>query len=193
MSEVAGRSTIMAMVQKVNPNIQKNSKETKSIIEKLKSLEHEGYQFEGAESSFEILVRKELGMYTPSFKLLEYKVITDQPSVTDNSALATIKLEVNGVEEVTAAAGNGPVNALDNALRKALSVFYEPIARMYLKDYKVRVISGDKATSAKVRVIIESTDGKSTWNTVGVSHDIIEASWEALVDSVDYLIVKEAN
>ncbi|MCT4663381.1 MAG: citramalate synthase [Tissierellales bacterium] len=193
MSEVAGRSTIMAMVQKVNPNIQKNSKETKSIIEKLKSLEHEGYQFEGAESSFEILVRKELGMYTPSFKLLEYKVITDQPSVTENSALATIKLEVNGVEEVTAAAGNGPVNALDNALRKALSVFYEPIARMYLKDYKVRVISGDKATSAKVRVIIESTDGKSTWNTVGVSHDIIEASWEALVDSVDYLIVKEAN
>lgn len=193
MSEVAGRSTIMAMVQKVNPNIQKNSKETKSIIEKLKSLEHEGYQFEGAESSFEILVRKELGMYTPSFKLLEYKVITDQPSVTENSALATIKLEVNGVEEVTAAAGNGPVNALDNALRKALSVFYEPISRMYLKDYKVRVISGDKATSAKVRVIIESTDGKSTWNTVGVSHDIIEASWEALVDSVDYLIVKEAN
>lgn len=193
MSEVAGRSTIMAMVQKVNPNIQKNSKETKAIIEKLKTLEHEGYQFEGAESSFEILVRKELGMYTPSFKLLEYKVITDQPSVTENSALATIKLEVNGVEEVTAAAGNGPVNALDNALRKALSVFYEPIARMYLKDYKVRVISGDKATSAKVRVIIESTDGKSTWSTVGVSHDIIEASWEALVDSVDYLIVKEAN
>jgi 2-isopropylmalate synthase len=190
MSEVSGRSTIISMVNKVNPDIKKNSQETKNIIDKLKKLEHEGYQFEGAESSFEVLVRKELGLFKPSFELIEYKVIIDNPSTTENSALATIKLKVNGVMEVTAEAGNGPVNALDKALRKALSVFYKPISSMYLKDYKVRVISGDKATSAKVRVIIDSTDGVSTWSTVGVSHDIIEASWEALVDSVEYLLIK---
>ncbi|MFD3157241.1 citramalate synthase [Haloimpatiens sp. FM7330] len=191
MSEVSGRSTIMPIINKINLNIEKDSQETKRIINKLKKLEHEGYQFEGAESSFELLVRKELGIFKPSFQLIEYKVITDKPSNTCHSALATIKLMVNGVMEVTAEAGNGPVNALDKALRKALSVFYKPISKMYLSDYKVRVISGDKATSAKVRVIIESTDGVSTWNTVGVSHDIIEASWEALVDSVEYLLTNK--
>ncbi|MDP4146665.1 MAG: citramalate synthase [Bacillota bacterium] len=191
MSEVSGRSTIMSVVNKVNPDIKKNSDETKQIVEKLKELEHEGYQFEGAESSFELLVRKELGLFKPSFELIEYKVITDKPSNTEYSASAVVKIMVNGVMEVTAADGKGPVNALDRALRKALSVFYDCIASMYLSDYKVRVISGDKATSAKVRVIIESTDGEETWNTVGVSYDIIEASWKALVDSVEYRITQE--
>jgi 2-isopropylmalate synthase len=186
MSEVSGRSTIMSIIKKVNPDVDKNSDATKNIIKKLKELEYEGYQFEGAESSFELLVKKELGMFTPSFELVEYKVIIDEPSATKNSALVVMKIMVNGVLEVTAAEGKGPVNALDNALRKALSVFYKSISDMYLADYKVRVISGDVATSAKVRVIIESTDGNSTWYTVGVSHDIIEASWKALVDSVEY-------
>lgn len=193
MSEVSGRSTILTAINKIDSTINKNSKETKAIIDKLKELEHFGYQFEGAENSFELIIRKELGLFVPSFNLVEYKVIIDQPSNTDHSALAMIKLRVNGVLEVTAETGNGPVNALDKALRKALSVFYEPISRMYLKDYKVRVISGDKATSAKVRVVIESTDGISTWNTIGVSHDIIEASWKAMVDSVEYLLIKEAK
>lgn len=193
MSEVSGRSMILATIQKIDPSIEKNSNETKRIIAKLKELEHEGYQFEGAESSFELIIRKELGLFDPSFQLVEYKVVVDQPSTTKNSALAMIKLKVNGVLEMTAEAGNGPVNALDKALRKALSVFYKSISKMYLKDYKVRVISGDKATSAKVRVIIESTDGISTWSTIGVSNDIIEASWKAMVDSVEYLLIKEAN
>ncbi len=190
MSEVAGRSTIMSVINKIDPTIDKNSEKTKKIIKRLKELEHEGYQFEGAESSFELLVRKELGLFKPSFKLIEYKVITDEPSNTDKSAIVAMKIKVNDEIEVTAADGRGPVNALDLALRKALSVFYEPISKMYLTDYKVRVISGDRASSAKVRVIIESTDGINIWNTVGVSYDIIEASWKALVDSVEYMLIQ---
>lgn len=190
MSEVAGRGTILSAIKKLNPNLDKNSEETKTIMKKLKELEYEGYQFEGAEGSFELLVRKELGKFKPSFELVEYKVIIDKPSNTDHSAAAMVKIKVNGVLEITAADGKGPVNALDKALRKALEVFYKDLSNVYLLDYKVRVISGNKATSAKVRVLIESTDGVSTWTTVGVSYDIIEASWIALVDSVEYKLIK---
>ena len=189
MSEVSGRSTIMNIINTVDPRIKKDSEETKRIMERLKELEHQGYQFEGAESSFELLVRKELGLFKPSFELIEYKVMIDKPSTTERTATVAMKIKVNGVLEVTAADGKGPVNALDIALRKALSVFYKSISTMYLTDYKVRVISGDMATSAKVRVIIESTDGDSTWTTVGVSYDVIEASWKALVDSVEYRLL----
>lgn len=190
MSEVSGRSTIMSFINALNPSITKNSEETKRILKKLKDLEYEGYQFEGAEGSFELLVRKELGLFKPSFQLVEYKVIIGESSTTDCSALATIKIMVNGVMEITAAEGNGPVNALDKALRKALSVFYKSISEMYLNDYKVRVIDGDKATDAKVRVIITSTDGNSIWSTVGVSENIIEASFKALADSVEYKLIQ---
>jgi 2-isopropylmalate synthase len=116
-------------------------------------------------------------------------VLIDEPSRTDKSSTVAMKIKVNDILEVTAADGNGPVNALDIALRKALSVFYPSISTMYLTDYKVRVIGGDKATSAKVRVLIESTDGNNIWTTVGVSYDIIEASWKALVDSVEYRLL----
>ena len=186
MSEVSGRSTIVKSLNKINHNINKDSLETKVVMERLKELEHEGYQFEGADGSFELLVRKELNIFKPSFELIEYKMVKDAPSTNNHSATAVVKIMVNGVREIAAADGNGPVNALDKALRRALSVFYDDIKNMYLTDYKVRVISEDKATSAKVRVMIESTDGRNTWATVGVSHDIIEASWKALVDSVEY-------
>lgn len=189
MSEVSGRSTIVKSLNKIKSNINKDSYETKVIMEKLKELEHEGYQFEGADGSFELLVRKELNVFKPSFELIEYKMVKDAPSASNYSATAVVKIIVNGVREIAAADGNGPINALDKALRRALSVFYDDIKSMYLTDYKVRVISEDKATSAKVRVIIESTDGKDTWATVGVSHDIIEASWKALVDSVEYKLL----
>lgn len=190
MSEVAGRGTILSAIKRLNPSLDKNSEETKSIMKRLKELEYAGYQFEGAEGSFELLVRKELGKFKPSFELIEYKVIIDKPSTTDHSATAMVKIKVNGVLEITAADGKGPVNALDNALRKALEVFYKDLSNVYLLDYKVRVISGNKATSARVRVLIESTDGISTWTTVGVSYDIIEASWLALVDSVEYKLIR---
>lgn len=190
MSEVSGRSTIMSFINAVNPNIRKNSEEAKNILKRLKDLEYEGYQFEGAEGSFELLVRKELGLFKPSFQLVEYKVIIGEPSAKDCTALATMKIMVNGVMEIAAAEGKGPVNALDNALRKALTVFYKSISNMYLTDYKVRVIDGDKATDAKVRVIITSTDGNLIWSTVGVSNDIIEASFKALADSVEYKLIQ---
>ncbi len=191
MSEVSGRSTILSIINKVSPDIKKDSVETARIMKRLKELEHEGYQFEGAEGSFELLVRKELGLFRPSFELIQYKVMIDDPSPTDLSATVAMKIRVNGVVEVTAAEGRGPVNALDIALRKALSVFYESIGSMYLTDYKVRVIGGNKATSAKVRVMIESTDGNTTWTTVGVSYDIVEASWKALVDSVEFRLLQD--
>jgi len=189
MSEVAGRSTIMSIINKVDPSITKSSEYTGRIMKRLKELEHMGYQFEGAEGSFELLVIKELGLFKPSFELIEYRVMIDQPIRTECSSTVTMKIKVNGVMEVTAADGFGPVNALDKALRKALSVFYPSTSSMYLSDYKVRVIGGDKATSAKVRVLIDSTDGVITWTTVGVSYDIIEASWKALVDSVEYKLI----
>jgi len=190
MSEVAGRSTIMSIINKVDKTVVKESEATGRIMKRLKELEHLGYQFEGAEGSFELLVIKELGLFKPSFELVEYRVMIDEPIRTDCSSTVTMKIKVNGVLEVTAADGTGPVNALDKALRKALSVFYPSISSMYLADYKVRVIGGDKATSAKVRVLIESTDGLTTWTTVGVSNDIIEASFKALVDSVEYRLLE---
>lgn len=189
VSEVAGRSTILPALKKINPNIDRDSPETKAVINRIKDLEYIGYQFEGAEGSFELLMRKELNVFKPSFHLVEYKIIAEKP-YDKESATAIVKIMVNGKLEITAAEGRGPVNALDKALRKALSVFYKELSNVYLTDYKVRVISGTKATSAKIRVLIESTDGVSTWTTVGVSYDIIEASWLALVDSVEYKLIQ---
>ncbi|KHD34722.1 transferase [Clostridium acetobutylicum] len=196
VSEVSGRSTILPALKRINPKIDKDSPETKAVVKRIKDLEYLGYQFEGAEGSFELLMRKELNIFRPSFELVEYKVIAERPYLSDLSATAIVKIMVNGKLETTAADGKGPVNALDKALRKALGVFYKELANVYLTDYKVRVISGTKATSAKIRVLIESTDGVSTWTTVGVSYDIIEASWLALVDSVEYKLIqcnKEEN
>ncbi len=191
MSEVAGRATILSKINAVDPTITKNSPESKQIIDKLKALEHEGYQFEGAESSFELVIRKELGKYTPFFELDHFKVIVGEPSRADESSSAIIKINVNGEEEITASEGDGPVNALDKALRKALERFYPELKEMRLTDFKVRVLDSKTATASKVRVLIESSDGEDVWNTIGVSTDIIDASWKALVDSVEYKLLKD--
>ncbi|WP_058486616.1 citramalate synthase [Defluviitalea phaphyphila] len=192
MSEVAGRTTILSKLQKINPNITKDSKEAKEIIDKLKELEYKGYQFEGAESSFELIVRKQLGKYKPFFELEHFKIIGEQPSENGKfSSTAMIKINVDGEVEITAAEGDGPVNALDKALRKALEVFYPGLKQIHLTDYKVRVLDTKTATAAKVRVLIETTDGEDIWTTVGVSSDIIEASWIALVDSIEYKLIKD--
>jgi len=191
MSEVAGRSAVLNIINEVEPSLTKDSPETKLILEKLKEMEFEGYQYEGAESSFKLLVRKVLGKYKPSFNLKEFKVIVDEPTVNSVNSSAMIKIEVDRQEEITAAEGDGPVNALDNAVRKALERFYPQIKEMKLTDYKVRVLDSNSATAAKVRVLIESSDGKEVWSTIGVSTDIIEASWRALVDSIEYKLSKE--
>lgn len=190
-SEVAGRSTVLSMVQRIVPSIEKNSPETDLVVEKLKKFEYEGYQFEGAEGSFELLIRKTLGKYKPFFELVNFKIIGEQPYSEGQSASAVIKVIVDGKTEITAAEGNGPVNALDSALRKALEVFYPSLSTVHLTDYKVRVLDGKKATASKVRVLIESSDGIDSWTTVGVSKDIIEASWIALVDSIEYKLIKD--
>jgi len=193
MSEVSGRSTILSTIRTVDPSITKDSPEAKQIIDKLKELEHQGYQFEGAESSFELVVRKELGKYRPFFDLGQFKVIVSEPSGENFSSSAMIKVYVDGKEEINAAEGDGPVNALDKALRKALERFYPQLKEMRLTDFKVRVLDSKTATAAKVRVLIESTDGESMWSTVGVSTDIIEASWRALVDSIEYKLLKDKS
>jgi len=191
MSEVAGRGTILEKIREFNPTICKDSAEAEAIINRLKELEHQGYQFEGAESTFELVIRKQLGKYKPFFELEDFKLINEQPSKSGSSASALIKVKVDGKTEITAAEGDGPVHALDKALRKALEVFYPELSKVHLTDFKVRVIDSKSATAAKVRVLIESTDNESVWTTVGVSTDIIEASWIALVDSIEYKLIKE--
>ncbi len=190
MSEMSGRSTILSAVQKVDQTIERDSEETKEVLAELKKLENEGYQFEAAESSFELVIRKMLGKYTPYFALEQFKVLSISPNPANYTSSAMIKIMVDGKSEVTAAEGDGPVNALDKALRKALERFYPEIGKMRLIDFKVRVLDGKSATASRIRVLIESTDGEENWSTVGVSRDIVEASWLALVDSVEYMLQK---
>ncbi len=191
VSEMSGRSNLIAAIKNVDPSLDKTSAETQRIIDKLKNLEYIGYQFEGAESSMELLIRKELGKYAPFFALNHFKVIVSEPSGEEYSSSALIKIHVNDEEDIAAAEGDGPVNALDRALRKALERFYPQLSEVRLTDYKVRVLNGQKATASTVRVLIESTDGTNSWSTVGVSSDIIEASWRALVDSVEYKLLMD--
>lgn len=193
MSEVSGKSTILAKVQKIAPWVSKNSDEMQKIIDRLKQLEHEGYQFEGAEGSFELMVRRLLGKNNPFFDVKSFKVLCEEHWQEDLSAAAIIKVRVDGIEELTAAEGDGPVNALDKALRKALEVFYPQLNEMRLIDFKVRVLDTDKATAAKVRVHIESTAGDESWSTMGVSSNIIEASWNALIDSIEYFLYRQID
>ena len=191
MSEVAGRSLLLARIQQVSPEMTKDSPETKEIMEKLKELEQKGYQFEGAESSFTLYIRKQLGKYKPLFELVNFKTIGEQPHEEGLGASAVVKITVNDQIEITAAEGNGPVNALDKALRKALEKFYPELSNVHLTDYKVRVLDSTNATASRVRVLIESSDGNESWTTVGVSTDIIEASWLALVDSIEYKLIQD--
>lgn len=191
MSEVSGRSMIIQKIQHFVPELTKDSPKTAEILERLKELEHEGYHFEGADASFELLVKKVLGTYRPHFRIVLYKTMGEFPVPAGGMpASATIKVEVDGQEEVTAMMGNGPVNALDLALRKALAVFYPDVREMQLTDYKVRVLESNSTTAARVRVLIDTSDGSDAWTTIGVSNDIIEASLIALADSVEYKLSK---
>ncbi|MDR1249536.1 MAG: citramalate synthase [Treponema sp.] len=190
MSEVGGRSAIAERVRKIDPSITREHPAVSALAEKLKSMEAEGWAFEGAGASFELLVRRELGRYRPLFRILAYRVMSEHPtgeSIACSQAWA--KVWVDGQDEIAASEGDGPVNALDGALRRALIRFYPELEQVRLTDYKVRVIDGGAATAAKVRVLIESTDGPGAWTTVGVSADIIDASRSALVDSIEYKLI----
>jgi 2-isopropylmalate synthase len=192
ISDLAGRSNVLRKAEEFRIRIEPDSPELQAIIDELKDLEHQGFQFEGAEASFELLLKKALGLHRRFFDLIGFRVITEKRKEKEETiSEATIIVKVGKNVEHTAATGNGPVNALDNALRKALEKFYPELKNVKLQDYKVRVLTAGKGTSAKVRVLIESGDDESRWGTVGVSENIIEASWQALVDSIEYKLLKE--
>jgi 2-isopropylmalate synthase len=192
VSELAGQSNILWKAREYGIDLDKNTPDARRILDMLKRMEDEGFQFEGAEASFELLMERALGNHRPYFELQGFRVIVEeQGSDTEPVAEATVKLRVKGIEEHTAASGNGPVNALDHALRKALEDFYPNLRQMSLLDYKVRILDESKATAAKTRVLITSGDGDETWGTVGVADNIIEASWQALVDSVEYKLRRD--
>jgi 2-isopropylmalate synthase len=190
VSELSGKSNIMLLAQKIGIKLDPAKPETKEILQQVKQLEHEGYQFEAAEASLELLMKKATGHYKKFFDLQGYKVIVENRG-GELVSEATIKLLVNGQLAHVAGEGDGPVNAMDSALRKALERFYPALREMKLVDYKVRVLNTGAATAAKVRVLIESQDQDNIWNTVGVSENIIEASWDALVDSIEYKLLKK--
>ena len=192
LSEFAGRTAIAGKIAALDSSITRDSQVTAELIEKLKGLEYQGFAFESAAASFELFALKQLGKSRPAFDLEYFKTLGEQPAVNvERCCSAIVKVRVGESIEMTSAEGDGPVHALDIALRKALEVFYPCLSQVRLIDYKVRVMEGHRATAAIVRVLIESTDGVSTWTTVGCSADIIDASWQALRDSMEYKLMKD--
>lgn len=192
ISDLSGKSNILFKAKEFGIDIDSSDPMTQELVETIKELEHKGYQFEGAEASFELLMRRVLGTQKKHFNLIGFRVIDEKrkdegPPIAE----ATIMLEVGGKVEHTAAVGDGPINAIDNALRKALEKFYPSLKDVKLLDFKVRVLTTGEGTAASVRVLIESGDKTEKWGTVGVSENVIEASWQALVDSIDYKLYKD--
>jgi 2-isopropylmalate synthase len=189
IGELSGRAAVFKKLER--QNITRDRELMSKILDEVVRLENEGYQFEAAEASFALVARKQAGIYRRLFDVEGYHVSTIRQSdgtlVTD----ATVKLRVNGRRVHTASEGDGPVNALDGALRKALGPHYPGLSSVRLTDYMVRVINPKAATAACVRVVIQSTDGAHTWGTVGVSENIIEASWQALLDSIEYKLFRD--
>jgi 2-isopropylmalate synthase len=186
ISEQSGKSAILEKAAAHRLVKHKDEPEVREVIEQLKQLEFQGYQFEGAEASFELLMLKAYKRHRKLFERAGFRIVSEMGADLPARSEATIKIRVGEQEEHTAAEGDGPVEALDRALRKALQGFYPGISSIELSDYKVRVLDAKAGAAAKVRVHIESTDGRNTWGTVGVSTNIIDASWQALVDSVEY-------
>jgi 2-isopropylmalate synthase len=195
VSDLAGRSNIVQKAAEFGIDLTGDTPQVKHILRTLKEMESQGYNYEGAEASFELLIKKATGRHKRFFELEGYRVIVEwYEAKHETVSEATIRVWVGPDKdkfEYTAAMGNGPVNALDNALRKAVLRHYPQLAGVQLIDYKVRVLNAGEGTSAKVRVLIESGDGTGKWGTVGVSENVIEASWEALVDSIEYRLLKE--
>lgn len=193
ISEVAGKSALAEKLKEEFPELAADKQRVGKMMATLKELESEGLSYEGAESSFKLFVLKELGLRKPKFSLVHFKV-SDEPTHENTfGAYAVVKVHVDGETRMAAAEGNGPVNALDKALREALGVFFPALKEVTLTDYKVRVLNTDAATAAKVRVVIESSDGSSYWRTMGVSTDVIEASLLALIDSIDHVLINNGT
>jgi 2-isopropylmalate synthase len=191
VSDLSGKSNLSYKSKELGFTFDKQSEKSTAIVRRLKTLENEGYQYEAAEASFELLVKQMTGRAPDYFGLEGFRVIVEQNAGGESRSEATIRVKVQDQVELSAAEGNGPVHALDAALRKALFKFYPEISAMSLRDYKVRVLNEKNGTAAKVRVLIDSEAGKSGWGTVGVSENIIDASWQALSESVTYYLMNE--
>jgi 2-isopropylmalate synthase len=193
ISDLSGRSNVLFKVKELGVELDEKSSAVQKIVDEIKEMEHYGYSYEDAEGSFELMVKRHTGEMKQFFDLERFKVSIQKDSLEkDARSEALIKIRVGSETEITAAEGDGPINALDKALRKALEKFYPELSEIHLTDYKVRVLDTQNATAAKVRVLIETKNGESSWNTVGVSPDVVEASWKALVDSISYHLLKHA-
>jgi len=192
-SELAGKMPIVMKAEQMNVTMDKKSKEAQKLLKDLQLKEHGGYQYEAADASFELFMKRGLKQYKPFFKLEGFKVSTEKRFDGRIFAEASIRLSIGGEEQFSAAEGDGPVDALDCALRQALSKAYPGLKTMHLTDYKVRVLDTNEGTAARVRVLIESQDQHDSWTTVGVHENIIEASWEALTDSIEYKLLKDSK
>jgi 2-isopropylmalate synthase len=191
VSEMAGRSSLLDKAEELGIKLDRHAPHTRRILDRVKELEAQGYEYEGADASLELLMKRVLEVHRPFFTTEGFHVSVSQNGTVGapRKAEATVKLQLpNGERLHTAAEGNGPVDALNQALRKALTGAYPEIQTWRLEDYKVRILDSRSGTSAKTRVLIESSDGKDAWYTVGVSENIISASFEALTDSIEYLL-----
>lgn len=193
ISDLSGKGNVLFKARELGIDLNQKESYVQRVVDAIKELESKGYQFEAAEASLELLIRRAISEFVDKFSLESFRVTIEKDKDRATTSHATIKIAVGEEDEITAAEGDGPVNALDNALRKALSRFYPQVQEMKLVDFKVRVINGDKGTAARVLVQIDSSDGKDVWTTVGASENIIEASWKALVDSIHYKLLKDGR
>jgi 2-isopropylmalate synthase len=184
ISELSGKGSVMSRAE--GAGIDLDADAAKRAVERLKEREHRGYQYEAADASFALLLRRETGQYEPLFRLEGFRVITEKRADGKVETEATIKIWVDGRRHVRTAEGNGPVNALDRALRDAITELHPHLAEIELVNYKVRILDAHQGTGAVTRVLLDSSDGQESWGSIGVSENIIEASWEALVDSLEY-------
>jgi 2-isopropylmalate synthase len=191
VSDLSGKSNVEFKARELGIDLDVGGIDTRQIVSEVKQLEQDGYQFEVADGSFKILIEKLTETFDPLFELESFRVTIEKDKDLPCQAQATVKIRVGSKQELTAAEGYGPVSALDNALRKALGRFFPDLDTMRLTDFKVRVIDGSRGTAARVRVLIDSRDQDHIWSTIGVSEDIIEASWQALADSFQYKLARE--
>jgi 2-isopropylmalate synthase len=191
ISELSGKSTILKKAEEMNLGLGKDEEKGKKILKLLQELENKGFHFEAAEASLELFMKRAMKKFKNFFELEGFRVIVEKKQDGKMTSEAIIRLKVGKETEHTASQGDGPVNALDSALRKALTSFYPKLSEMHLTDYKVRVLDEKQGTAARVRVLIQSEDKDDTWWTIGVSENVIDASWQALVDSVEYKLLKD--
>ncbi|MCE7884525.1 MAG: citramalate synthase, partial [Actinobacteria bacterium ATB1] len=193
VSELAGRATVVMKAEELGIDLQNEPDTVTAILEEIKSLEHVGYHFEAADGSFELLIRRAQGWDQDFFRLESFRVIMEKREDGEVVTEATIKLWAGGSRYIATAEGNGPVNALDAALRQCIGQRYPHLGEIKLTDYKVRVLDTSRGTGAVTRVLIDTSDGRHTWGTIGVSENIIEASWQALADSIVVGVMRTAE